>query len=115
VVVECKSELEPDDLTATTSVFGEKVVKGNTFNRKTYYGKTKHRFNLTADDSAARTHLAENAGLTDELKTALTGAADWDGFAAVLDAAEATKAATKLKELVTKLRKGALPIISLIG
>ena len=58
VVVECKYELEPDDLTAITSVFGEKVVTGNTFNRKTYYRKSKHLFDLTADDSAARTHLA---------------------------------------------------------
>jgi hypothetical protein len=108
VVVECKYELELDDLTAITSVFGEKVVKGNTFNRKIYYGKSKHRFCFTSDDSAARTHLAENAGLTDELKTALKGAADWDGFAAALDAAEATEAATKLKELVTKVRERGL-------
>ena len=108
VVVECKYELEPDDLTAITSVFGEKVVTGNTFNRKTYYGQSKHQFGLTADDSAARTHLAQNAGLTDELKTALKGAADWDGFVAALDEAEATEAVTKLKELVTKIREGGL-------
>jgi hypothetical protein len=108
VVVECQYELEPDDLTAVTSVFGKRVLEGPTFTRKTYYGKSESQFILTARDGAARAYLADNAGLTDELKKTLKGAADWDAFAAALDAAKASEAVNKLKELITKVRQKGL-------
>lgn len=108
VVVECLYELDTDDAEAVTSVFGPKVLKGKTFTRKTYYGKANSKFSLVADESAARKHLAGNPALPDDLKTTLTGAADWETFAAALDAAEATEAVKALKALVAKVREKGL-------
>lgn len=108
VVVECLYELDDDDANAVTSVFGPKVLKGKTFTRETYYGKAQNKSWLTADQAAARKHLADSPALADELKVALTGAADWDGFAAELDAAEATEAVNTLKALVAKVRENGL-------
>jgi predicted ATPase len=108
VVVECLYELDADDAEAVTSVFGPKVLKAKTFKRETYYGKAKSKFILASDEAAARKHLADNPALPDELKTALTGAADWEAFAAALDAAEATEAVKALKGLVTKVREKGL-------
>lgn len=108
VIVECLYELDADDMGAVTSVFGSKVIKGKTFIRKTYYGKANSKFCLTADDAAARKHLADNPALPDELKATLTGAADWDAFADALEATEATEAAKTLKALVVKVREKGL-------
>lgn len=108
IVVECVYEMDTDDTEAVTSVFGPKVLKGKTFTRKTYYGKANSRFWLVMDESAARKHLADNPALPNELKTALTGAADWDAFAAALNAAEATEAVKALKGLVAKVREKGL-------
>ena len=108
VVVECLYELDAEDTEVVTSAFGPKVLKGNTFTRKTYYGKAQNKFWLTADEAAARKHLADNPALPDELKTALTGAANWDVFAAALDAAEVTEVVKALKGLVAKVREKGL-------
>jgi predicted mannosyl-3-phosphoglycerate phosphatase (HAD superfamily) len=108
VVVECLYELEDGDLEAVTSVFGPKALKGKNFTRKTCYGKANSKFCLTADDTAARKHLADNPALPDELKTALKGAGDWDGFASALESAEATEAVKALKALVAKIREHGL-------
>lgn len=108
VVVDALYELEGDDIEAVESVFGPKVLKSKTFKRETYYGKSNSKFFLSADDAAARTHLAEEPGLTDALKTTLTGAADWNAFAAALDGAEATVAVNALKALVAKVREKGL-------
>lgn len=108
VVVECLYELEGSDVEAVTSVFGPKVLKSKSFRRKTYYGKGKSRFILEADESAARTHLADNPALPDELKAALKGAADWNAFAAALEATEATEAVKALKGTVAKVRENGL-------
>lgn len=104
VVVECLYELEAGDLEAVTTVFGPKALKGKTFTRKTYYGKAKNKFVLSADDAAARKHFADNPALPDELKETLKGAADWNAFAAALETAEATEAVNSLKALVGKVR-----------
>ena len=104
VVVECLYELEAGDLEAVTTVFGPKALKGKTFTRKTYYGKAKNEFVLSADDAAARKHFADNPALPDELKETLKGAADWNAFAAALETAEATEAVNSLKALVGKVR-----------
>ncbi|WP_238123314.1 MULTISPECIES: ATP-dependent nuclease [unclassified Xanthobacter] len=108
VVVECLYELDADDTETVTSVFGPKVLKGKTFTRKTYYGKTNSKFWLVTDEVAARKYLADNPALPDHLKIALTGAADWDAFAAALDAAEATEAVKALNGLVAKVREKGL-------
>lgn len=108
VVVECLYELDADDAEAVTSVFGPKALKGKSFTRKTYYGKANSKFLLTVDDAAARKNLTDNPALPDELKTALAGAADWNAFAAALDAAEATEAVNALKALVAKVREKGL-------
>lgn len=108
VVVECLYEMGDDDSKAVTSVFGPKVLKDNTFTRTTYYGEANSRFWLTADEAAARKHLAGNTALTEELKATLVEAADWDEFAARLDTAEATEAVNTLKALVAKVRKESL-------
>ena len=52
--------------------------------------------------------MADNPALPDELKDTLKGAADWDAFAAALDAAEATEAVNTLKALVAKVREKGL-------
>jgi predicted ATPase len=108
VVVECVYELDVDDIEVVTSVFGPKVFKGKTFKHETYYGKAKHKFIMAVDDTAVRKYLANNPGLTDELKTTLNGAADWEVFAAALDAAEATEAVNALKKMVGNFRNEGL-------
>lgn len=108
VVVECLYELGADDAETVTSVFGPKVLKDKTFTRKTYYGDANSRFSLVTDESVARKYLADNPALPDELKTTLIGAADWDAFAAALDAAEATEAVKALKRLVANVREKGL-------
>lgn len=108
VVVEALYELEVSDIEAIESVFGPKVLKGKTFKRETYYGKGNSKFVLSADDAAARKHLADKPALTDALKATLTGAADWNAFAAALDGTEATEAVNALKALVAKVREKGL-------
>lgn len=108
VVVECLYELDDEDVEAVTSVLGPKALKGKTFTRKTYYGKAESRFWLKVDDAAARKHLADNSALSEQLKDTLKDAAEWDAFAATLDAAEATEAVNVLKALVAKIQKSGL-------
>lgn len=108
VIVECLYEMDLDDIEAVTSVFGPKVLKGKTFKRETLYGQANSRFILSADDAAARKYLADNPALPDELKDTLKEAADWNAFAAALDAAEATEAVNTLKGLVAKVREKGL-------
>jgi len=108
VVVECLYELEAGDLVAVTAIFGPKVLKGKTFRRETYYGKSKSKFFLEVDEASARSFLADNPALPDELKKALGDAVDWAAFAAALEAAEATEAVKTLKGVVTKVRDNGL-------
>jgi hypothetical protein len=105
IVVECLYELDNDDIEAVTSVFGSKVLEGTTFKRETCYGQNNSKFVLSVDDAAARKHLADNPALPDDLKDALEAAADWDAFAAALNAAEATEAVNALKGTVAKVRE----------
>jgi hypothetical protein len=107
-VVECLYELEAADLDAVAAVFGPKALKDKNFTRKTYYGKANSKSWLTVDEAIARNHLADNPALTDELKAALKSAADWNAFAAALDAVEATEAVNALKPLVAKVREKGL-------
>jgi AAA ATPase domain len=60
LVVECLYELDDDDISSVTSVFGPDVLEGKTFGHKTYYGKAKIKFSLLVDEAAARRHLADN-------------------------------------------------------
>jgi predicted ATPase len=108
VVVEALYELEDGDVEVVAAVFGPKVLKRRTFKRKTYYGESNSKFELSVDDAAARKYLTDNPALPDDLRTALTGAADWKAFAAALDAVEATEAVNALKGTVAKFRKEGL-------
>ncbi len=108
VVVECLYGLDDDDIEDLTTVFGPDVLKSKTFSRNTYYGKANSTFYLAVDDAEARKHLAESPGLLDELKEALKGAADWNAFAAALDAAAATEAVKALRGTVAKVRGNGL-------
>ena len=108
IVVEALYELEGGDIEAVESIFGPKVLKSKTFRRETYYGKSNSTFVLSADDAAARKHLADKPELTEALKATLTGAADWNAFAAALDGTEATEAVNTLKALVTMVREKGL-------
>ena len=108
IVVECTYELDDEDIQIVTSLFGTEVLKTKTFRRETYYGSAKSKFIMAVDQAAARKYLADNPGLTDELKAALIAAADWDAFAASLDAAEATEAVNAIKTLVTSLKTNGL-------
>jgi predicted ATPase len=108
VVVECLYELDAEDTEAVTSVFGRKVLLSKTFTLKTYYGIKQKSFVLSVDENEARKYLADNPALPDALKTALTGALDWDAFATALDEAEATEAITALKLLEARIRENGL-------
>src|ERR1044072_9217474 len=102
-VVSCIYELEQDDLAAIAEVFGPKTLQGPTFTRETYYGKAKSMAYLNCDESAARKHLADNPALSDDLKTKLSNASDWQAFSAALGDAEATEAVGALKALVARV------------
>lgn len=108
VVVEALYELDDGDLEAVAAVFGPNVLKSKNFKRKTYYGKANSRFDLSVDDAAARKHLTDNPALADDLRAALNGSADWNAFAAALDAVEATEAVNALKATVAKVREKGL-------
>ena len=108
IVVECLYELEAEDTEAVTSVFGQKVLHSKAFTLKTYYGIKQKSFGLSVDENEARKYLADNPALPDALKTALTGALDWDAFATALDEAEATEAITALKLLEARIREKGL-------
>ncbi|GAB6904723.1 hypothetical protein JCM12296A_05570 [Desulfosarcina cetonica] len=105
VVVESIYELEDGDLEVIAEVFGPKVLKSKTFERKTYYGKNNSKFVLSVDDTAARKYLTDNPALPDELKETLNGVSDWNAFSAALDATEATEAVNALKGTVAKVRE----------
>ena len=104
-VVECFYELDNDDLQVVQSVFGPSVLKEKTFKRTTYYGEANSKYTLSCDESAARTHLANNTALPDDLRAALSAAPNWPAFATALDEVEATDAVNTLKALVTKVRE----------
>jgi predicted ATPase len=108
IVVECLYELDAEDTEAVTSVFGQKVLHSKAFTLKTYYGIKQKSFVLSVDENEARKYLADNPALPDALKTALTGALDWDAFATALDEAEATEAITALKLLEARIREKGL-------
>lgn len=105
VVVECIYELDDADIEAVASVVGSDVLTSNTFARETCYGKKNSRFILDTDESEARKYLSENPSLPEDLKLALSSAADWDVFSDALDSAEVTEAVNKLKGLVAKIRE----------
>ena len=96
MVVASQYELEKDDIEAITAVFGPKALKSTTLTRRTYYGKARSGFTLSADEGAARNHLATNSALADDLVKTLEAAADWKAFSAALDATEASEAVTAL-------------------
>ena len=108
VVVDCLYELEAKDKAAVSRVFGTKVLKSDTFRRKTYYGKRRSVYHLVANDQAARNHLASNSAFPDGLRETLEAATDWKAFEKVLDDAEANDAINVCKELVKKVEKNDL-------
>lgn len=108
VVVESLFELEKDDIEAVSAIFGPKTLKNNTFTRATSYGKSQNTFSMAVDDGAARKYLIENSAIITELKSTLSGAADWATFVAALEATEATEVVNSLKELVAKFLKNGL-------
>jgi hypothetical protein len=104
-VVECIYELNKSDLLAVEDVFGPNVLKSTTFKRTTYYGRSNSRYTLSCDDAAARQHLAKNPALSDDLRSTLQAASNWQDFAAALDIVEATDAVNSVKTLVAKVRE----------
>ena len=108
VVVDCFYELDAKDKAAVARVFGTKVLKSNTFRRKTYYGKRRSVFQLFVNDQAARKHLANNSEFPTGLKDILEDATDWETFAKALDDAEANDAVNACKEIVQKVIKNDL-------
>jgi AAA15 family ATPase/GTPase len=108
VVVECIYELDDIEAQKVSDVFGKKAVTTKSFKRLTYYGKRNSQFNLSADDAAAQAHLASNPEFPEALSSELKQAEDWDHFASILDAAEATEAVKTLQALVVKVREKGL-------
>lgn len=108
VVVECEYQLEQDDIDAVASVFGEKVLKGNTFTRSTYYGKDNSKFSLEVNEQQALKHLTENASLPEAELEKVKLASDWAQLADALKNAEQTEAVTALVEIVNAVKKDGL-------
>ena len=108
VVVDCLYELGAKDKAAVARVFGTKVLKSDTFRRKTYYGKRRSVFHLVVNDQAARNHLASNSAFPDGLRETLEAATDWEAFEKALNDAEANDAINACKELVKKVTKNDL-------
>ena len=108
VVVDCLWELEDGDLTVVIETFGGKVLKGNQFRRKTYYGGKNRKFGLDVNDSAARKHLASNSHFSEDLQGTLESVGDWTAFAEALDAADETEAVNACKDIVAKVNESGL-------
>ena len=105
VVVSCQYELEADDIERVAAVFGDNVLKSNSFDHNTYYGQSNSKFVLLVDETAARAFLAKNPNIAEPLAKSLHEANDWEAFATALAEAEDTEAVTKLRELVTKVQE----------
>ena len=108
VVVSCQYELEADDIERVAAVFGDKVLKSNSFCRDTYYGKRTSQFVFPVDEAAARAFLARNPNITEPLTKSLREANDWEAFASALAEAEDTEAVTEMKSLVAKVQESGL-------
>ena len=108
VVVSCQYKLEADDIARVASVFGDKVLKSNSFDRNTYYGQSNSKFVLLVDETAARAFLANNPNIAEPLDKSLHEANDWEAFATALAKSEDTKAVIKLRELVAKVQEDGL-------
>ena len=108
VVVSCQYELEADDIERVVAVFGDNVLKSNSFCHNTYYGKRTSQFVLPVDEAAARAFLARNPNITEPLTKSLREANDWEAFASALAEAEDTEAVTEMKSFVAKVQESGL-------
>ena len=108
VVVSCQYELEAADIKRVTAVFGGKILKSNSVDHNTYYGKHTSKFVLPVDEAAGRAFLASNPNITEPLAKSLSEANDWEAFAAALAEAEETEAVTKLKALIAEVQENGL-------
>ena len=107
-VVSCKYELETDDIQRITTVFGDNVLKSNLFELSSYYGKCKRIFDLSIDEKAAKTFLAEDPNIIETVKERLYNATDWNTFAEALAETPETESVTELKGLLDKIQKNGL-------
>ena len=81
-IVECKCELDEDDIETVYKEFGQKVLTGRIFTVKAFYHKA-HEFetdDIKVDDQVAREHLATSQNFSATLKNKLKEAKDWVEF-----------------------------------
>ena len=67
-VVECSYELEEDDIKEVSKVFGDRVITGKLFKRKTYYNGRPELSSddIEVDEQAAKANLADKAKQSQE-------------------------------------------------
>jgi predicted ATP-dependent endonuclease of OLD family len=101
-VIEAKFELDENDASAVTDVFGEKSLTSRQFCLARDYtnGRTYSGFRL--DEQAARNHFAETPNLPDTLRKQLSAARDWTVFGTTLAAAEGTAEVVRLREVLAQ-------------
>ena len=104
LVVSCQYELEADDVLRVTAVFGNKVLKQKTFERRTFYGKGNSQVLLPVDEVAARAYLA-NSDIVEPIAERLREASGWHAFAEALAEAGENEVPADLKTLVGKVQK----------
>jgi hypothetical protein len=102
-VVEATYELAEDDAKVVIDVFGPETLTQRTFARETCYGKRSSVFYMSFDELAARVHLAKSPALSQDLRTALSNAANWIEFLSALKAAEQSEAVSALKGLIEQV------------
>ena len=105
VVVEAVFDLEPPDFAAVEEVFGPLCVRSARLVRSAGYS-AMDGFSLDFDEEAAKRHLAESPALPVSLREALRNAADWNAFGAALAQAETTTEVVRLRDLLSKFKKG---------
>lgn len=103
VVVECVYDLDQSDIDAVAEVFGPNALSSEVLTQHCYYETDQSEFELGLDETAAIRFLWDNPELPDSLKTELAGVDDWESFAAILSAGEATAATTRLIPLIKEL------------
>lgn len=92
-VVECSYKLEEDDIKEVAKAFGDKVITGAVFKRKTYYN---NRIELSScdivDEQAAKVHLADKTELSDKIIGQLKNSNSWEEFVGLLISEQSDKA-----------------------
>ena len=108
VVVDCLWGLEDDDLAVVIEIFGGKVLKGNQFRRKTYYGGKNKNLGWKWTIRQPESIWPVIPIFPEDLQGTLESVGDWTAFAEALDAADETEAVNACKDIVAKVNENGL-------